>query len=180
MKKIILILFLSLLYNLSSAQEPLTYTKIIPVNGKSAVDLYSYSKKWFITSFVNPKQVIQIDDPTLNLISGNGSMEYSKGGLLYLSYDGWIKYTIAVQVKDNKIRVQLTNIIHENKPSYASASCLGLIKDVDVQFTSGSGKKYHNNVVDDIKNKSSILFNSISKSIEDFINSPNSTANDNW
>lgn len=180
MKKVFLSFLLVIFINSLNAQEALTYSKIIQIPGKTANELYIYSKKWFSTSFFNPKNVIQIDDTSLNMIIGNGTMDYSKGGLIYLSYDGWFKYTIIIQVKDEKIRVQLTNIIHENKPGYASSSCLGLIQNIEIQFTSGSGKKYHNNVVDDIKNKSLVYFNSLSKSIEEFINSPNSSANDNW
>lgn len=163
-----------------NAQEAMTYSKVIEVPGKDAKTLYQNAKTWFATSYKNPSKVIQVDDPSQFMISAKSNVTYSHGGLSYLSYDGWVDFTILIQCKDGRIRVQVTNLEHRNRPGNAPQSQLFLILNTDNQFTSGVQKKWNNNVAADIKAKMKITSDEIFNSIENFIKSSSSIVNDEW
>lgn len=180
MKKLLIILAALFIGTTINAQEAMTYTKIIEAPGKDAKTLYQNSKTWFATNYQNPKKVIQVDDPSQCMLSAKSNVDYSHGGLSYLSYEGWVEFTILIQCKDGRLRVQVTNLTHTNVPGHASQSNLGLILNMDNQFTSGMQKKFNNNVAADIKAKMKVKSDEIFDSLEKFIKSNNSVVNDEW
>jgi hypothetical protein len=180
MKRLFIVLTILFLGVNVNAQEAMTYSKVIEVLGKDAKTLYQNAKTWFATNYQNPKKVIQVDDPSQCMLSAKSNVDYSHGGLSYLSYEGWVEFTILIQCKDGRLRVQVTNLIHTNIPGHASQSKLGLILNMDNQFTSGMQKKFNNNVAADIKEKMQVESDKIFDSLEKFIKSNNSVVNDEW
>lgn len=180
MKRLLITLSILLLGINVNAQEAMTYSKVIDAPGKDAKTLYQNAKAWFATSYKNPKKVIQIDDPSQFMLSAKSNVEYSHGGLFYLSYEGWVEFTILIQSKDGRLRAQVTNLCHVNIPGHAEQSKLGLILNTDNQFTSGMQKKYDNNVAADIKAKMKVESDKIFDSLEKFIKSNTSIVNDEW
>ena len=181
MKKLIfsIILIISCLTQLYS-QKPHSYSKIIQIPNIPADTLYLLSKQWFVTSFNTPKKVIQDDSKELKIISGRGAMEYSFGRLYYISWDGFVTYLIQIQSRDGRVKVDITNLIHENLPGYASTSNLGLITDEEIQYKSGIGKNLNNNVVNDIKKKFDVFSELIYVDIEKYILTKNLKEEKEW
>lgn len=179
MKNFLLTLCVIFLVQNMNAQDPISYSKVIKSESKDAKTLYQNAKTWFASACSYPGKVIQIDDANQNMLSAKTNINYHHNGLNYISFDGWIDFNILIQCKDGKLRVQIINITHRNLPGYAESSCLGLIYDTDEQFKKfGSGT--YNKVCADIKSKMKIESDKIFTSLENFINSSNSTVNDEW
>lgn len=179
MKKFLLTLCVIFFAQNVYAQEALSYTKVIQAEGKDAKTLYQNSKAWFVSAFSYPGKVIQVDDPSQNMLSAKTNINYHHSGLHYISFDGWIDFNVLIQCKDGKLRVQVINISHRNIPGYAESSRLGLIYDTDNQFKKFGASTY-NKVCADIKAKMKIESDKIFTSLETFINSGNSVVNDEW
>lgn len=180
MRRFLLFVMSLLIFLPLSAQEPLTFSKIIQAPGKDANSIYQNVKLWVASSFGEAKAVIQIDDASQKMITLAVTSNYSKDGLSYLAYTGWIKYNIMIQCRDERFQVKIMNIIHQNKPGNAEWCNLGLILNSDKQFTSGANKNSHNKVCADIKEKISSESDVIFKSIEDFVLKTTTKDEDNW
>lgn len=181
MRKLFLFTLVLILTTFQSfAQGPMSYSKVIEVTGKSAKDIYTLSKNWFVITFASPKDVLQVDDPASNMISGKGAKEYKMKGLSYLAYEGWVNYIILIQARDGRFRIEITNIVHENIPGNAKSCQLGLIRDMDEQFTQGANRSFHNKVAEDIKAKMSLFADETFKNIESYITSNSTPANQEW
>ena len=180
MKKIFLIIAFLLVFPKMNAQV-LSFTKVLPFEGKSAEDLYHYSKNWIATTFRSPSKVIQIDDAEKYYISCSGAKEYSMGKLQYACYGGWINYTIIMQARDGRIKVEFTNFTHTNKAGNAQACNLGLLTTDDNQFSSaGMYAKYHKKVKSDILSKIEPFVESMFLSIETSIDNASSVESEDW
>lgn len=180
MKKLILLLLIIVAQSPAFAQGAQTYSSVIKIDSLNAENLYQVSKQWILLNYRSPKNVIQDDNPSMNSITGKGSIKYSRGGLSYLAYEGYLQYTLQIQARDGRIKVDITNITHENLPGNASNCSLGLITDEEKQFTKGLSKGYHNNVVDDIKKKMETYSNDLFTSIETFIKNNKSQKEQAW
>lgn len=167
-KLLFLFLFFVCTLNLYS-QEAQSYSKVVQIPNTSADTLYLLSRQWFVSNFKTPNKVIQDDSKELKLISGKGTVEYSFGKLQYLSYDGFLSFLIQIQARDGRIKVAITNIIHENLNNNARSCNLGLITNEDEQFKTGINRRFHNNVAKDIKNKVNLLAEKIFEDFEKFI-----------
>lgn len=181
MRKLFLLTLVLLLSTFQSfAQGPMTYYKVIEATGKSAKDIYTLSKNWFIITYNTPKSVLQMDDPSSNMISGKAATKFSMNGIIYAAYEGWINYIIMIQSRDGRFRVEITNIVHENKPGNAPSCELGLIRDMPNQFTTGINKSFHNKVAEEIKSIMKQYADEIFINIEVYINSNETPANQEW
>lgn len=169
MKKLLFLFLLIICISDLYSQAPQSYSKVIQIPNTSADTLYLLSRQWFVLSFKTPNKVIQDDSKELKLISGKGSVEYSYGKLQYLSYEGFLTYLIQIQARDGRIKVDISNIIHENLPKNSRSSNLGLITNESAQFKTGINKSYHNNVAKDIKDKMNSYSEIIFQEIEQFL-----------
>lgn len=181
MKKLIIALLFIIICNYpAKSQGALTYSQVIQFDSINASTLYQSAKQWFILSFPSPKKVIQDDNPGLNMITGRGSLEFSTGRLLYLSYEGYLEYTVQIQARDNRVKVDITNITHINLPGNAPSSRLGLITDEEKQFKKGLSSGYHNAVAEKIKEKMSVYSKVLFLDIEKFIRNYKSKEVQDW
>lgn len=181
MKKVFFVLLLIIICNYpGTAQGALTFTKIIQFDTLSSTDLYEASKQWFILSFPSPKKVIQDDNQTLKVITGRGTLEFATGRLIYLSYEGYLEYTVQIQSRDNRIKVDITNITHTNLPGYAQSSRLGLITDDEKQFKKGLNRGPNNDVAGIIRERMSDYSKIIFSDIERFIKNYESEQYQDW
>lgn len=64
-------------------------------------------------NFVSAKGVIEVEDKDAGLLIGNSMTSYSKGGMSYSAYDSNLKYTLKIQIKDNRFKVSVTNFQHD-------------------------------------------------------------------
>lgn len=167
MKKINLIIGLLLTTTLSlMAQDNLTFEKVIETDSVGKAMIFANINDWFASTYKSANDVIQMADKEAGIIVGNGSMSYSFGGFSYLCYEGYLKYTIKVYVKDNRYKIVLTNFIHSVKAGNGPQCALGVITTADVYTTTGMTKKYQNNVWNGLKDKAEKFSNEIFMSLE--------------
>ena len=163
------------------AQESLTFSKVIKADSLDKTSLFVIINDWFASTYNSANDVIQMTDKDAGVLIGKGVFEYSFGKLSYSCYDGHVKYTIKVYVKDKRFKVILTNFIHSVNVGHGHSCNLGLITMDELYATSGMSKKYHNRVWRDIKIKAQIYSNKIFKSLENKVNeSKTNLIDDNW
>ena len=87
----------------------ITYTQVIPAEGKSRDQLYVLLNYWFTSTFNDANSVIQLNDKELGTIIAQGfvgSIAQHAGGMN--TYNVSIKPVIKCDIKDGKIRVTYT------------------------------------------------------------------------
>lgn len=91
----------------------------------SKVDLYNKSKIWFVNTFNNAKAILQMEDKDAGIIMGKGVAEFDAGNVLTGTLRNFITYTVNVNVKDNKYRIQIYDISVTNQSvTYTPEYCL--------------------------------------------------------
>jgi len=179
MKKIVIILLFIIVCNYpAKSQGAQSYSQIIQIDSLDATALYQASKKWFILSFPSPRKVIQDDDPSMKIISGRGTIEYNIDAIS--PYGGYLEYTVQIQARDGRIKIEVTNITHTNLPGKAASCSLGLILNTDKQFTEGLNSSFHNRQTEKMKAKMKIFSIGLFKDIEEFIRNYKSKGVQDW
>lgn len=153
MKHFFCILFATLFSISTFAQERLTFSEVIPVENLNKADIYAALRGWVATSFNSAQDVIQMDDKDAGIIICSALFEYRYGKIMYAAYEGVVKYTLKLQVKDGRFKAEISNVIHQNNPGNAPMCNLGLITVAEEHTNKGMQKKYDNNVWKDIKKK---------------------------
>lgn len=82
-------------------------------------ELYNKSKVWFVNTFNSANAVIQLDDKEAGVIMGKGVTGFNAGNIMTGSIKQFINYTININVKDNKWRIQIYDIYVSNGNSTA-------------------------------------------------------------
>jgi hypothetical protein len=167
MKKINLLIGLLTITTMSlTAQVNLTFEKVIETDSVGKAMIFATINDWFATTYNSANDVIQMADKDAGIIIGNGSMSFSYGGLSYMCYEGYLKYTIKAYIKENRYKIVLTNFNHSVKSGNSPQCALGVITTADFYTTKGMSKKYHNNVWAGIKVKAEQYSNEIFMSLE--------------
>ncbi|MEA4967714.1 MAG: DUF4468 domain-containing protein [Bacteroidaceae bacterium] len=158
MKKIIFIVFISLIHSSIFAQERLLFDKVIRVDSAlKKNEIYNSIKEWMGMNFVSAKNVIEVEDKDAGIIIASPLTDYDYGSLGYLCYSGQLKYTIKVQIKDGRFKVEVTNFIHDVNLGNSPYCKLGLITTAEEHTTKGMQKSYNNKVWADIKKKAELI-----------------------
>lgn len=79
------------------------YTDVIQIN-RTADQLYISARSWVAKSFVNAKNVIQMDDPISHKIIIKASCPISKDGQFFY-------YTLTIQTKDGRYRYEISDFL---------------------------------------------------------------------
>lgn len=154
MKHLICILFATLLSVNTYAQEKLTFSEVIQADNLSKSDIYAALRGWVATSYNSAQDVIQMDDKDAGIIICSALFEYSYGKMQYKAYEGVIKYSLKLQIKDGRFKAEVSNIIHQNNHGNSEKCNLGNITTAELFTDKGLQKKFDNNVWNDIKLKS--------------------------
>lgn len=180
MKKLLLLIPLIVVSLFANAQDRLTFDKVIQVEEIDKDNIYLGLKEWFALNFVSSKNVIELEDKEAGIIIGNTNVNYSKGSFTYACYKGWLNYTIKVQCKDGRFKVDVTNFRHQIQKGNSESCELGILTTADESGRKGMEKKYHNNVWKDLKEKSEEEANKIFDLLEnvDFKNISDSSSED--
>jgi hypothetical protein len=184
MKKTLILAIISLCVSGLFAQEKLSFEKVIPVDSIKKNELYNGLKEWIGMDFVSAKNVIEVDDKDAGLIIVNPLKDYSFGKLQYICYDGNIRYSIKIQIKDGRFKVVVTNFMHDINPGNGANCKLGLITTaLEYEGATGFGmKSYSNKVWLDLKSKCELISNDLFARIAkiDFSTSKTNNSKDNW
>lgn len=178
-------LFLCMLFFVATlqAQEPLSFEKVIQADSLKKDAIYNGLKEWVGMNFKSAKSVIEMDDKEAGILLLRPLSNYKMKGLTYLGFEGYLKYTIKLNIKDGRFKVVITNFEHSVLPGNCRDCNLGLITiDEEYPYKYSFGAKGHmTKVWKDIKVKSELIalnyFEEISK-IK--FKSNSSDSNDNW
>jgi Domain of unknown function (DUF4468) with TBP-like fold len=113
MRKINTLLLLCFAF-VATAQEPLTFSDVVTVEGVLKKEMYGRAKLWFVEYYKSAKDVIQADDPEIGQIAGRALFYYQPKGLMASeAVKGNVKYIVKVFVKDGKYKVDVESFYHE-------------------------------------------------------------------
>lgn len=99
-------------------EQPIQFDEVIKAEGKPVSEVYTTIKMWVATNFNSAQDVIQMDDAQNGIMICKGAFEYDHGGgIAGAVMDGWVKYTLQIQVRDGRYKVSIGNFTHEAKPS---------------------------------------------------------------
>ncbi len=88
-----------------------TVIKVIETPGQSKDKLFNATRVWFSESFKSSKAVIDLEDKEQGIIIGKGNTKFPCQGLDCMTLaDRRLKFTMRVDVKDEKMRVTFNDI----------------------------------------------------------------------
>lgn len=87
-----------------------TYEEIVQVKDVNADILYSRGLEWFARTFNSANSVIQMKDEKLHKLIGKGAIGVSLRG----HPQGFFKYTISFESRNERFKYSITDIYHEN------------------------------------------------------------------
>ena len=167
MKKFVLVLIVSLIA-MNCFSQGVKYSKVIYSEGKTAQELYSLSRQWIARGFSQPKKTIQVEDDNTFFIGCKASCQVFNS---MSSFYGWVDYTLIIQCKDGRLKVEITDLTHtSNRVQQYGDSNLGLIEDKDNQFTSGMFYGAKNKACADIKEYFKTYTEAIFSSLSEYLN----------
>lgn len=155
-----------------AAQETITFEKIIKADSVDKEEIFVLINDWFATNYNSANDVIQMTDKKAGIIIGKGATDYFYGN--NSSYNGTLKYTIKVYVKDNRFKVNLLSYIHKGL-----SINLGLITSAEIHSKKGMFKKYNNKAWIDTKLKAKEHANFIFTELEKKANSKKNNSEEN-
>ena len=110
-------------------QNPFSYSTIIREDSLSAEQLYEATKNWFAHTFRDSKSVLENENPGKELI-GKGSVSIIFNGLSFKGLTGNINYTIDIQFRDGRLKLDLTNFTHTGQlVGYKYNTSMGIVLD---------------------------------------------------
>jgi hypothetical protein len=84
----------------------------VPATSKQA-DLYRTGRTWFVDTYVDAKEVLQLDDKADGKMMGKGRYKYSFLNGINIS-QVLMRFTLALDVKDGKYRYRMYNFEGDN------------------------------------------------------------------
>jgi len=189
MKKVLFTITLLLFSSIISAQNDnevgdLTYSKVIQdEHNASKSDLYSVMRGFISMYFKNSQKVIQMDDKDAGIIICKGTSIFDTHNMMLSSYDGWLDFSLKIQTRDGRIKIEVSSFFHHNKPGYAEKSNLGGLTTADLYTDKGIAKKYHNKVWGMLKEKAFSISEDIFNEAEIAMkkgNKESPSGDDNW
>lgn len=73
-------------------------------------ELYIRARSWFVNTFNDANAVLQMDDKEDGIIMGKGATKYDAGNIITGPFPMYLHYTININVKNNKWRIQIYDI----------------------------------------------------------------------
>ncbi len=90
----------------------ITFSNVLEYEDKSSDDLYNQVKLWLSTSYNNSNNVIRIDDKENGVIVIKSLFEVRVNSF-GLKHAGHVHYDFKFQIKENKLRYEISNIYHD-------------------------------------------------------------------
>ncbi len=178
MKKLLLLLAMVVAFSAYSQDRPLSFSEVIPVEGKTQAEIYGGLREWVATSYVNAKAVTQMEDAQSATIILKALFPFKKGGF-YIAYTGQVDYMIKLQAKDGRFRVEMSQMSHSVKPGNHAGSALGLLTTAEEYGKGGLSKGAHNKIWKQLKEKSKEQFDELTASLKQ-LKSFNASVEEEW
>lgn len=131
MKKFLFFMLMIFSLNVMAQEKPIQCDSVIQAKDKTAEQIYTNVKVWLATTFNSANDVIQMDDPENGIIICKGAFEYkAPGGLSYRYIDGWVNYTLKIQIREGRFKISMGSFMHETSNfEYKKTWSFGLITD---------------------------------------------------
>ena len=168
----------------SGNTSPLSFSKVVQVEGVSKKEIYNRARHWFAKTYKNSKRVLQIDnfEQDGDLIGkGSYSHEYkSYKGTTFTCTIGYVDYQINIFVKDGRFKIIISDFIHES--SVRGQTGFGLLShDYNWPHVAVKGyQKTRNRDWRDFKKEAEIYAIMLIEDAEIFITTPLESENDDW
>lgn len=119
------------------------YSKIIGVDSLTKEVLYKKAKKWYIYEFANEDRSILSDDTGELTLIGRGAInDIGQSGYCYTTIYPSVHFTVLIQTKDRKIKIEISKIDIDNEniikwcSEHSDDKDLDLLKQVDDRLNS--------------------------------------------
>ncbi len=181
MKKILLVLVSVMAINLY-AQEPLSFSEVVQVEGISKGELYNRAKIWFAEVYKDAKEVIQVDDKESGKIIGKGTEPFTQSFMTSSAITkGGISYIIKVFLKDGRYKYEITDFTHSAHGGNFGKYSLGLLtSQEDCPTPKKMAKKWSNKVWKDAKEQSEAFARVLIESLKENMSKQSAEEDDNW
>ena len=132
---------------------PLEYTDVVSMEGASKEQLYERAELWFVDTFVDANEVLQLKDKENGRIVGKGSFQYvpkSMSGSTTVT--GPVMFTTKVFAKEGRYKYVLTDFRHEGNPAApGGAVSFGLVTTAADSPKVGGSKGWRNKKWNEVK-----------------------------
>lgn len=174
-KGLLLLLFMNLVITAHAQEdnsEELKFSTVIQSeNNADKATLYVSLRSFMASYYHNSKEVIQVDDKDADIIIGKAKSIFDSPSLMLSAYEGWIDYSLKLQARDGRVRIEVSHFFHHNKPGNQKKAQLGVLTTAEEYANTSIQKKYHNKVwlmlkkqAEDISSK---IFAGVEKAIKE-------------
>jgi hypothetical protein len=156
------------IFSFAAFSQNMKIEGITKVDSVSRDELYLRARNWFLSSFVSPKQVIQIDDSYNATIIGVGTFSYKPNWIEHsFSAGGHVQFTMKFVCKDGRYKIEIFDFRHVAFNLNGHGKSFGKITNSMVcpEHLQSLNRENNDNIWMDIKEKISLEVNDLAKSI---------------
>ncbi len=179
MKKLILTNIFILLSLIVFSQDKLTFTRIIKTDSIGVPALFAQMNQWFAQNYKSPDKVIQLADKEAGMITASSLFKFIGSKFIMKYNEGPVNFSIIILMKDNRIKVEITNFVHTVYDNDLKNCELGLITNAEIHTEKGLVKNQNNQSWNEIKVKAQANSEEVFTSIETYLKQ-NKPVIDNW
>ncbi|MBK7483650.1 MAG: DUF4468 domain-containing protein [Flavobacteriales bacterium] len=172
----------------SIAQKPYERTKVVEIDTVTTADvLRAKARKWFVDTFKDANEVIQMDDAATNTIVGKGLSKFNEYSR--------VNYTIEVSARKGKVRIRIYAVHHNGiggstvAGMYFPAPTMGNLYDEERCYTPKAGaserqaKKAEENMYSWCSNSRPIIDEELDRIVQSFeaaMKTAAASSSDDW
>jgi hypothetical protein len=108
-----LLAFAQVEFPIDSVTGQIRYEKIVAVESTSKDILYERANVWLAKAFVDSKEVIQYSNQETGKVLAKGLLELNATYNGYEQSMGVVRFTLEVNTKEGRVRVLISDLIHE-------------------------------------------------------------------
>jgi hypothetical protein len=152
-------------------EDKLYYEGVVDLPATSKqLDLYKTGRTWFVDTYVDAKEVLQLDDKAEGKMMGKGFYKYSFLNGINIS-QVLMRFTLALDVKDGKYRYRMYNFVGDNVNTSllggANATQLRVLdyNQCYVDYKAGTRTKYNLKVLQGMDTQVQLIVASLNKAM---------------
>jgi hypothetical protein len=144
--------------------NPITFSKVFDVQNKPKEVLFSSLIQTLSVVFNSLKDILQVEDKNQGIIILKPKMKFDITGLGLTGYSGLMSYTLKIQVKDNKYKIDIMDLFYEGNFQYPETK-LGEFTDREKFAEKGYMVPQKNKVWTQLKDQVPVRFEGLIDSI---------------
>ena len=152
-----------------SGGNPLVYSQVIEVPNTTKDILYDKLKQWMATAYKNFSKVVQLDDKNAGTMVGQANMSFQVKSFSMTCSTGYVNYTIKLFVKDNKFKIEMSQMEHQARAGSVQACSLGFLTDSENYKDKGLTAGPYNKVWVQLKQDTKTYFDGLVENLQNDI-----------